>query len=245
MDLINIVILGLIQGLTEFLPVSSSGHLVIIQSFFPDFSQPGILFDVFLHFGTLFAILVYFRKTILTLSVKYLAFLGIGTVPAVFAGLFFRTQVVALFQDVRIVGWALIITAIFNLLSDKTPAKNRKLSIKNSFLIGIAQAFAIIPGISRSGLTIFAAVKQGIDRKKAAEFSFLLSMPAVLGANILEIISSEAQGDKSLKNYFFGFFLAFVSGLLALHLVISFLQKRNFKYFSLYCLIVGLLILSF
>jgi len=204
MNFLFAAFLGIIQGLTEFLPVSSSGHLVIAQKLIPSFTQPGILFDVILHFGTLFSVLFFFRKKLLSyLNIKYLTILALGTLPAVVVRLLFKSQIETLFHSVRVVGFALLLTGTMNLLTDKIKSKDQRLTTKNSFLVGLAQAVAIIPGISRSGSTIFAGVAKGIDKKKAAEFSFILSIPAILGANILEIFSHGFGDNFDLRNALF------------------------------------------
>lgn len=239
------VFLGILQGLTEFLPVSSSGHLVIAQEIIPNFNQPGILFDVVLHAGTLFAVVVFFRKEILKLSSKYLIFLGIGTIPAAFFGYFFQSTIEGFFKSIQLVGSALVITGGMNLLTNKAELKNKSLGIKSSFLIGLAQAIAIIPGISRSGSTIFSAVVQGISRKKAAQFSFLLSIPAVAGANILQIATHAFDSSVNTGFYFAGFWAAFISGIFAIRVVLKLLLSKRFNVFGFYCILLGAMTLVF
>lgn len=241
MNAFTAAILGTIQGLTEFLPVSSSGHLVLAQNLIPGFSQPGILFDVVLHFGTLFAVLIFFKDRIFKLSKKYIGFLIVGTIPAVLVGLLFKNRVEALFVGGKIVGIELIISGLINLWIDKISAKDESLDNKKSWWIGIAQAVAIIPGISRSGATIFAGVKQGVDPKEAAEFSFILSVPAILGANLLEFLGRGIGGEANLAYYSLGFVAAFLSGLLAIKVVFDFLKKKRFEIFAYYCFIIGVL----
>jgi undecaprenyl-diphosphatase len=241
MNIFTGLVLGVVQGLTEFLPVSSSGHLVLVQSIVPSFAQPGVLFDVVLHLGTLFAILVYFRKKILRLKKDYIILILIGSVPAFVIGYFFKDSLELLFLSTKVVGLALITTGFMNLFTDRFETKFAKVSKVASFTIGIAQAFAIIPGISRSGSTIFAGVAQKIDRKKAAEFSFILSIPAVLGANVLQFLSYSSETIGSFSFYFVGFIAAFISGFVAINILFKFLTKRNFKLFGFYCLIIGCL----
>lgn len=237
------VFLGVLQGFTEFLPVSSSGHLVIAQSLIPNFSQPGVLFDVVLHAGTLFAVVVFFRKEILKMNTKEITYLAIGTIPVAFLGYFFQSSIEGLFKSIRLVGAALLITGIVNLLTNRTKPQKKALKVKSSFLVGLAQAFAIIPGISRSGLTIFAGVTQGISRKKAAQFSFLLSAPAVLGANILQIATHAFEPGVEFVYYFAGFLAAFVSGIFAIGVVLKLLFSKRFNLFGYYCILLGVLIL--
>jgi len=242
-DLLSSIFLGILQGLTEFFPVSSSGHLVIAQGLIPNFTQEGVLFDVFLHAGTVLAVLYYFRKTILKITPKYLSFLLIGTIPAGLAGLFFSTPIEILFGKLSFVGFALIFTAILNFLTDRLNVKKQKMSIKNSLLVGLAQAIAIIPGISRSGSTIFAGTGLGLKREKAAEFSFLLSVPAIIGANILQFFKYGPDGMGNMGIYMAGFLAAFFSGILAINLVLRFLLSSRFKIFAVYCLIIGVSVL--
>lgn len=246
MNLFSAIILGVVQGLTEFLPVSSSGHLVIFQKLIPGFSQPGILFDAILHFGTLAAVFYFFRKKIIRLSRKYIVFLVIGSIPAVLAGLLFRKQFELMFSNPRFLGYELLFTGLLNLFIDLPVKKKVNLNIKNSFLIGIAQAVAIIPAISRSGSTIFTGVRLGIDRQKIAEYSFILSIPAILGANFLEIISYGVKGiEDSLSYYFFGFAASFIVGIVSIGIVMRLLKANKFKIFGYYCLTVGVLVIFF
>lgn len=246
MNLFSAIILGIVQGLTEFLPVSSSGHLVIFQKLIPGFSQPGVLFDVVLHLGTLLAVFYFFRKRIFSLSQKYILFIIVGTIPAVLAGFLFRKQFETMFLDDKFLGLELIITGVLNFLVDNPVKERRELNVRNSFWVGVAQAIAIIPGISRSGATIFAGVKQGVDRQKVAEFSFILSIPAILGANLLEL-KSHGVGDieSSLPFYIVGFGVAFVVGFASIGIVMKLLRKNKFKIFGYYCFFVGLLVILF
>lgn len=243
MNLFTSAVLGVLQGLTEFLPVSSSGHLVLVQSLIPNFSQQGVLYDVFLHLGTLLAVLIFFRKLIFKMTLKYLLFLLLATIPAALVGYFLRSPLETLFTNVKLVGLALMITGVLNLLTDEIKIQTQKLSFKNAFITGIFQAIAIIPGISRSGSTIFAATAQGIKREKAAEFSFLLSVPAVIGANILEATRYNIFSINNLPLYLIGFVFAFFSGILAIYLVFKFLNTRRFKIFAFYCFVLGAIVL--
>ena len=242
MNYIWALVLGILQGFTEFLPVSSSGHLVLVQSLIPGFSQPGILFDVFLHFGTLFAVLFFFRKKIFELSWKYVLYIVIATIPAVLIGFFLKDSIEILFSSVEIVGIALIITGLLNFLTHKHKEEIKELDSKKSVFVGFIQGFAIIPGISRSGSTIFAGIKSGLSSKDAAEFSFLISVPAIVGANVLEIYSSWGESINYVP-YLIGFISAFISGIFAIKLVLKFLEEKKFKIFAFYCLILGLITL--
>ncbi len=239
MNIVWASVLGILQGLTEFLPISSSGHLVIAQNLTPGFSQPGVLFEVVLHAGTLGAIVLYFKTEILKLSKKYFIFLVIGTIPAAVIGFAFRSNIEGFFENTQVVGAALILTALINLGTDKVKPKREKLSGRTALLIGVAQAFAIIPGISRSGATIFAGTAKGLERKKAAQFSFLLSVPAVLGANLLQFTSVGAGSNLDFSVYFVGFVAALITGYVSIKMVIGFLESKRFRVFAVYCAILG------
>lgn len=242
MELFYSLILGALQGMTEFLPISSSGHLVIAQKVL-GFEPAGVLLEVFLHLGTLFAIVVYFRKKIFNLKINYLKKLVIATLPVIVVGLFFTELVESLFDSVFVVGVALIFTGLMNYFMDKFTPKKSELDVRNVFVVGIFQALAIIPGVSRSGSTIFSATAQGVRRKEAAEFSFLLSIPAVLGANIFELFTRPVAETINLLPFLTGFVSAFLSGILAIKLMLKLLEDKNIKVFSFYCLILGFAIL--
>jgi undecaprenyl-diphosphatase len=245
MNLIQSLFLGVVQGLTEFLPISSSGHLVIVQSLIPNFSQPGIVLDVVLHAGTIFSILIYFWKNLYILVKKYWIQIIVGSIPAGILGVLIESRIETVFESTMVVGFALIITAFLNFLTDKTKSTKSKVGFKSALFIGIAQAIAIVPGISRSGSTIFAGTKMGIEKKDAAEFSFLLSIPAVLGANLLQISKFKLIDNDSLFIYLVGFVSAFISGYFAIKIVYKALKRNGFKYFSYYLIAVGVLVLVF
>lgn len=237
--IIESIILGIVQGLTEFLPVSSSGHLVIFKSFI-EIPTQGALFEAVLHLGTMFAVLLFFRKKIFSISLSEIKLLIIGTIPAVIIGLLFKDQIESLFNSTKLVGFALIITGIINFLIDRQDGRKEKLDFIDSIIIGIAQAFAIIPGISRSGSTILAARSSKIDAEKAAEFSFLLSVPAIIGANVLQIASHGLGTNINFSFFAAGFISSFVSGFIAITLVLGLLRKKQFKVFGAYAIILGL-----
>ena len=243
MNIFYAIGLGILQGLTEFLPVSSSGHLVLAQNILPNFSQPGALFDVILHFGTLIAVLFYFRKELLKLPFKYYLFIAFGTIPAVFVGFLLASKLEILFSGFRYVGLAFILTGVMNLFTDRYSEGNRNMDFKKSFVTGVFQALAVIPGISRSGSTIFSSVFQGVDKKSAAKFSFLLSIPAILGANVLEI---GKYGFAAIENFYFyllGFMAAAISGYFAISLVFRIISIKKFKIFAIYCFVLGFLVI--
>lgn len=240
------IILGVIQGLTEFLPVSSSGHLVLAQKFIPGFAEPGVVFEVILHLGTLVAVITYFRKSILEIffDKKYIGILIIGTLPAVFFGLIFKGALESSFKMGGLfLGVQFLITSILCFLTDIKSGKRKEISRVDAFWIGISQAIAILPAISRSGATIFTGVRRGIDTKEAAKYSFLLSIPSVLGANILEILT-HSQSIFPIEGYYFtGLVTSFIVGMISIYLTIRFLYKRMFKVFGVYTLLIGFLAL--
>ncbi|MDO8503353.1 MAG: undecaprenyl-diphosphate phosphatase [bacterium] len=243
MELFQAIFLGALQGLTEFLPVSSSGHLVIAQALIPGFSQPGVLFDVILHLGTTLAVLWYFRKKILSLSLNYIFLLALGTLPAAILGVVFQSELEALFSSVRLVGITLLITGGMNWMIDKIPnskSSTSRLNPLNALFIGVFQAIAIIPAISRSGSTIFAGVLRGINKEEAATFSFLLSIPAILGSVVLELITHRSTNSLDISVYLVGIFVSFVVGYLSIGVLMRFLVEKKFKVFAIYCWIVGL-----
>lgn len=256
MQTTDALILGLIQGLTEFLPVSSSGHLVIAQSMIKNFNQPGILFDTLLHFATLLAVFIYFRKRIKKIiraffglfirkyrvdyfeNKRFLWGIIIATIPTGIIGLSLEKYAEKLFSTTVYVGYALILTSIILYLSDKAKG-NQPVDGNKSFLLGIVQGLAVIPGISRSGSTIAAALFMGVKREEAAEFSFLISIPAILGATVLQLKDVDISMISDLNAYLFGMIAAFVSGLIALAILIPLVKKGRLTIFAIYCLIVG------
>jgi undecaprenyl-diphosphatase len=253
MKIIESIILGIVQGLTEFIPVSSSGHLAVLQSFFPDFSQPGVLFDAVLHLGTLTAVLFYFRKRFyqIIMDVKLVLLVITASVPTGVIGFMFKEKFEQMFSDVRLVGAAFIITGAVLLFADRM--KKGKKQIKettylDALIIGLVQGIAIIPGISRSGSTISAGLFRRFNRKFAMEFSFLLSVPAILGAVLLQLRHVFKQGAAAqihFAPYCLGFLAAAVIGYFTIRILLNFLQKQKLYIFSIYLWIVGTLVLLF
>ncbi len=257
------MILGLVQGLTEFLPVSSSGHLVIAKHFLGGVREPGILFEVLLHFGTLLAVLLYFRKELssMLLALRHRGGLNeaelkegrsmilvvmVGTLPTVVIALLFKDLFESLFESVGVVSLMLLVTGTLLFLSDRVKAAERSsIGIKDAVIIGTVQGMAIIPGISRSGSTIATGLFRGIDGEKAATYSFLLSIPAILGAVVLEAkgISELRQGD--FLPYLVGVCSAAGSGFLSIKLLMKVVAGRKLRFFAFYCWFVGLSSLAF
>ncbi len=257
MSVAESIILGLLQGLTEFLPVSSSGHLTLVQSLMDGFNQPGMLYDTLLHCATLLAVLIFFRKRV-SLLIK--AFLGIffhkynayyfdnkrflwgiifASIPTGIIGLFLEQYVTTFFKMPIAVGYALIFTSLILLISDNFKG-NGNITLGKSIIIGIVQGIAVIPGISRSGSTIACGVILGIKREEIAEFSFLMSVPAILGATILQSRYLESVTGEELVVYGIGMLAAFISGLIAIGFMLFFVRNAQLKIFALYCLLAGI-----
>jgi len=258
MDKMEYLILGIIQGLTEFLPVSSSGHLVIARSLIEDFQQPGLLFDISVHFATFCAVLIYFRKKILLLVKSLLGAIFpryriiyyenknmlwgivIASVPTALIGLYFEKIADILFSSTVYVGYALILTSILLALSDKMKSSG-SVTYNKSFVLGIVQGFAVIPGISRSGSTIAIAVLLNISRKEAAEFSFIMALPAVFGATLLQAKYIGTLENTLVTPYLIAMLSAFISGLLAIFIMMKLVRNAKLTYFAVYCLTIGII----
>ena len=250
MGVFEAILLGSLQGLTEFLPVSSSGHLVIGQELL-GIHVPGNAFEVVLHVGTLFSVLavfwsdiVGFVKTLQDKSTRnYILALAFGTVPAVICGLFFKDAIQSVFDNVNFVAGALVCTGIILFVGKCFTGNKDQVSIRNGFLIGIAQAVAIIPGISRSGLTITIGLCLGVKSDSAARFSFLLSIPVISGAGLLTALDLLESNEPllSIPVLIAGFFSSFIVGWISLKWLLSLLQSGKFYWFGFYCVGIGVL----
>ncbi len=260
MDFIEAIVLGIIQGLTEFLPVSSSGHLELAKAILGDTSVPqeSLTFTVVLHFATALSTLVVFRKEVAEIfkglfqfkwneqtqfSLKIIA----SMIPAVIVGLLFEEQLEALFGgQILLVGAMLIVTAFLLLLADKAKQTDKKVSYTNAVIIGISQAIAMLPGISRSGATISTSVLLGVDRSKAARFSFLMVVPLIFGKIAKDLLSGEINFSSSeMLPLSAGFLAAFIAGLLACTWMISLVKKSKLSYFAIYCAVVGVIAIGY
>ena len=249
MSLIQAIILGIVQGLTEFLPISSSGHLVLVQALL-GFSEPLVEFDVILHIGTLFAVFFFFYKKIIALRWQELWIIGIGTIPAVLVGFLLKDAIESVFASALSAAVAVLFTAGLNfythhLLNRKVETSNEidsvaKISTKKALFIGLLQAAAITPGISRSGSTVWAGVFSKLDRQTAFEYSFLLSIPAILGAVVLQLADGISMAAVPLSAILAGLITAFGFGFFSLRLLQFMIRKANFAIFGWYCLIVGI-----
>ncbi|MCF6350586.1 MAG: undecaprenyl-diphosphate phosphatase [Flavobacteriaceae bacterium] len=260
MSYLEALILGIIQGLTEFLPVSSSGHLEIMKVILGDNSLPkeSLTFTVILHFATALSTLIVFRKEVAEIlkglfqfkwneesqfSVKMI----ISMIPAVIIGLFFEEQLESFFGGkILVVGFMLLITALLLLLADKAKNTTKNVSFQNAFIIGISQSIAMLPGISRSGATISTAVLLKIDRTKAAKFSFLMVVPLIFGKVAKDLLGGEFNFESNQIGLLsVGFFAAFFAGLFACKLMIGLVKKAKLSYFAIYCAVVGSIAITY
>ena len=249
MDLLNAVILGLIQGITEFLPISSSGHLVIGNYLLGVENNSSILFEVVVHLGTLFSILFYFKNEILHLfkgiikregkSLNYFLLIAIATIPAVFIGIMFNNQIKELY-NIESVSLFLLITGVIIFSSKFAKQKSIELTYLHVFIIGCAQAFAILPGISRSGTTITVALLLGMSTQKSSQFSFFIAIPVIIGAVLLEI--TKINQIDNIYNLLAGFITSFAVGYFSISWLIRLINKLHFWKFSFYVWFLGVII---
>jgi undecaprenyl-diphosphatase len=253
--MLEAIILGFIQGITEFLPISSTAHLILIPKFF-GWQGPvdTLIFDISLHTGTLLAVLIYFRKDWLRLLIyhrRLLVFILIATIPAGVAGILFEETVERDLRSPYIIALSLFIIGLFMLVTDRL-SSNKKLEdlgLNESIFIGFFQAIALIPGVSRSGITMSAGFLRGLKREDSARFSFMLSMPVIAGASILgfkKVFSGQlitSQGDYSL--FISGMASSFISGLLAIGLLMKYLKTHRIDLFVYYRIGLAILIVLF
>ena len=250
MGVFEIIILGIIQGITEFLPISSSGHLVIAQDLL-EIKSPGNTLEVLFHFGTLLSVIFIFYRDISRIIISindkstqlFLTYIIISTLPTVFAGLFFKDYINEIFDNVYMVGFALCITGILLVFSKNFKNRQNFFSLSSSILIGITQAIAIIPGISRSGTTITVGMFLGIPPSDAARFSFILSIPVILGASILGFLEIESGKLFNSSMIAVAIITSFVTGVLALKLLLRILEAGKFHVFGIYCIFIGTIII--
>jgi undecaprenyl-diphosphatase len=266
------VILGVVQGLTEFLPVSSSGHLVLLQHFF-GFTEPELLFDISVHCGTLIAVLAVFAREIRSIfrtliqmpdllrqhpgfkalfleneDVRMMTFILVGSVPTGILGLLFKSVVDEIFGTALIAAGMLLVTGTFLWVTRYVKLQGRPLkqmAFSDALVVGLVQGIAILPGISRSGSTISTAMFLGIDRELAGRFSFLLSVPAIVGALMLSLDPSVAQTSLSGGTILIGSAAAFVTGYLSLTVLLRLVKKGRLYWFSPYCWLLGLVSMAY
>jgi len=256
MEILRAIILGIIQGLTEFLPVSSSGHLEIVKCIFPSevVAKQSMLMTVVLHFATALSTIYIFRKDLSEIFAGLFQFecnegfwfsvkIVLSMIPAIFIGLFFETEIEALFGgQLILVGSMLLITGVLLLLADKAKSSAKRVGIKDAIIVGIAQAIAILPGISRSGATISTSVLLGIDKEKSARFSFLMVVPLIFGKMGKDVFSGEISTTSTqFLPLLVGFIFAFITGLVACKWMIKLVKNSQLKYFAYYCFAVGII----
>jgi undecaprenyl-diphosphatase len=246
-------ILGIIQGLTEFLPISSTGHLYLGRNLF-GLQEAGLLLDTMLHLGTLIAVIVFYKaefiKIVKNPFSKLTFLLIIGTIPAVVIGLTFKDFFEEISKTGVTIGWEFLVTGIFLWMADSVKKGYKKMddiTYKDAFIIGTFQAAAIFPAISRSGLTIVAALWRKLDRETAAYFSFLLSTPAIAGAVVLQFLDlMKGQGEEiTFSALYIGIASSAVFGYVAVKWMINFLKKHSLKSFAIYVWVLGLAVLFF
>lgn len=255
-EIIDAIILGVVQGVTEFLPVSSSGHLEIGKALlgFDGNGEESLMMTIILHAATALSTLIVFWKDVKEILLgifntklndqKHFALKVIlSMIPAGLIGVFLLDKVEALFVgNLLLVGAALIITGLFLFVADRAKETSKEVSYMNAFIIGLAQAVAILPGISRSGATISTSVLLGIDKENSAKFSFLMVVPLILGKMLKDLLDGEfaTQGQNNLI-YVAGFIAALITGIFACKWMISIVKNSQLKYFAYYCFVVGLI----
>lgn len=234
------IILGFVQGITEFLPLSSSGHLVIAQKLL-GFSVAPVSFDILVHAATLLAVLFYFRKKILSLTKHEFMLLGIGTIPAGIAGIFLEPYLEFMFDSIPLLIGGFVVTGILMIATKHLKESDRQNTPRKAFIIGVYQAIAIFPSISRSGSTVFGALANGLSTKTAFSFSFLLSIPAIGGAVIIHLLKNPqltlTQGDIA------GFIVALIAGFTSISVLNRLMVDRKLYYFGYYCLLLSLFLI--
>lgn len=260
------VLLGLVQGLTEFLPVSSSGHLVLAQSLFGgNIEMDYMLFDVLLHFGTLLSVVIAFWQDVKELVLEFFGWLRDGfringhpyrrfiimvliTIVPMFAVLPVKSKLEEAFSSPLLVGLMLLVTAGLLLLSEKAPMKRKteaNASWIDAFIVGLGQCVAVLPGVSRSGTTICVGLLRGFSRAFAVRFAFIMSLPVVFGANILEladvIADPTAAAEVPLACYIIGILVALISGIVAIRMIKWITRRGNFRPFVVYCALIGVI----
>lgn len=271
MDSITIIFLGIVQGLTEFLPVSSSGHLVLFQTLF-GIKGPQLMFDIFLHMGTLAAVCVFLRSDLMLMirdtwrfsveifegrerlasinrrpNVMLALWVITATIPTALIGLIFRSPLEALFGNIHGVGVMMVCTGLIlavTIFISAVYARRRDVGLLNSLAVGVAQGLAIIPGISRSGATIVCGMACGMERETSARFSFLLSIPAIIGAMLLQL-NFEGLSGSDIFPLLLGLVTSAISGYFALKMLMGVVRRGRLFYFAPYCWLVGFLIIIY
>jgi len=264
MELLQALLLGILQGITEFLPVSSSGHLALARALLGTELMPGITFEVVVHFGSFCSIVVYFRQRIAEIirdllssfslngiktkrylhdkNTRFSLIILLSMIPAGIVGFTLKDPIEALFLNPVFVSIMLLVTGTLLFLTRFVKNPEKDVDVKRGLLMGVAQACAIIPGISRSGSTIAVGLYSGVSRENVANFSFLMVLPVLAGAMLLEIIDLFKYGIEAatFMTLVIGFFASFISGYFALKYLIILLKREKFHYFAFYCWSVGI-----
>lgn len=270
MTILKAIILGVIQGLTEFLPVSSSGHLAVTQQLLKVPEDRILFFTIMLHLGTLFSVFVVYSRDIAMIVVEFLRLIGevitgkgfklnnehrklgvfiiIATIPTGLMGILLGNIFERFYSSTLVIGIALLITGTLLWLAEKSNSGKRNIghmSWMDAAIVGIFQGFAITPGISRSGSTIVGSLFRGFNKELATKFSFLISIPAILGATVLEVkdVFEVGMGDITVGIVIAGVLAAFISGLFAIRTLINFIKKEKLYYFSFYTWAIGLVVI--
>ena len=260
------LILGIVQGLTEFLPISSKGHLALFQTMIPGFNQPGVLFDVWLHAATLCAVILYFRRDLIAIARSFwpggstgglagwtapearwfVVLIVVATIPVGVLGIAFRKEIERTFQSVLLIGLALLINGLILFLAARFRKGEKRIGnfrLWDALWVGLAQIAALFPGISRSGSTISAGMFRGLRGEEAIKFSFFLSLPVILGAVLLEGLKEITRlHPEDLPAYGIGFIASLASGLLAISLILRIVRNNGLQWFAYYCWLVGIMV---
>lgn len=263
MEIVNSIILGIIQGATEFIPVSSSGHLILARDWLNLEVDYGLAFDAVLQLATTFAVLVYFRKDIFNLIKNFFKFISgksieakdsillkaviLGTIPAVVIGFFIEDFMDTLFRSSFLVAISLIVGGLVMFFAEKFSKQNLDLNVKRGIGIGFFQALALVPGFSRSGMTISGGLFLGLKREEATRFAFILAFPVLLGAGLKKLLDLGSTGILESVGFelFAGSLTSFIVGLLAIHFLVTFLRKNTMNVFVYYRFILALVVLIF
>jgi undecaprenyl-diphosphatase len=241
------IISGIVQGVAEFLPISSSGHLVVLHKLTGS-GEPEILFDLFLHLGTLAAIFIVFGKDIIeavTTKKKTGFLILLGSVVTFLLVILFIKNIEAAFENVRTVGFMFILTGVWLIAGSFIRFGTEKMTALKAGLIGLAQGIAALPGISRSGATISTGLFLGLDGQASAKFSFLLSIPVILGAFLFKVKESGLNFSAINANYFIGFIVSCLVGIVSLKILLKVLYRDKFHWFGVYCILLGITVVLF
>lgn len=256
MNELQSLVIGLVQGIAEFFPISSSGHLVIVESLFKLNVEKLFFFNILLHLATLIAIINYYKKDVFeklkTLfikdsdSQKLFLKLVVASVPAAIVGVLYEDNITSIFSSIQSVALVMLLVGII-FTFDKRKTEDKEITLIKSLIIGIAQALALVPGVSRSGITLFTATRLGISRVKAAQFSFYMAIPVILGATILSLkqIPNDLFVGSELKVMLIGFLSATVAGIFSIKYLIKFYHKFSLKIWGCYLIVLALISLNF